>query len=111
MFRMRPFVRATPPPAAGVPAAASSEVLQGEHRGDVFVERYVEWREACDALDSAYREWVASRRSARSIAFATYRAALDREEKAAFEYRLVAAELADPTREPSSACGATAPPR
>jgi hypothetical protein len=30
-----------------------------DSRIDAFVERYVDWREECEALDSAYRRWGA----------------------------------------------------
>jgi hypothetical protein len=63
-----------------------------------FVDRYMEWRDECEALDSAYGDWTRSKRSERGTAFATYRAALDREEKAASDYGLIAAGLEGPER-------------
>jgi len=78
--------------------ASSSDASQRDLHVDAFVDRYVEWREECQALDSAYDDWARSKRSERGIAFATYRAALDREEKAASDYRLVAAVLESPER-------------
>ena len=60
---------------------------------DEFVERYVEWREECETLDSTYRDWVRSNRPHRDLAFATYRSALDREEQAATRFRMVAERL------------------
>jgi hypothetical protein len=50
---------------------------------DDFVESYVRWREACHDVDGAYARFGASRHRERRLAFAAYRAALDREEHAA----------------------------
>jgi hypothetical protein len=61
---------------------------------DAYIESYVEWREGCADLHGAYRRWVLSEPRDRDLAFLAYRAALDREEKAAFVYELVAEQLA-----------------
>jgi hypothetical protein len=66
---------------------------QRDPRVDAFIETYVEWREECAALETAYQRWVESRRPNRDLAFSAYRAALDREEKAACVYGLVARSL------------------
>jgi hypothetical protein len=50
---------------------------------DEFVESYVLWRESCEAVRAAYRDWANCGRDRRDFAFETYRAALDWEELAA----------------------------
>lgn len=60
---------------------------------DTFVESYVEWREECNDLRRAYRLWATSGWSDRDLAFGAYRAALDREEKAASVHELVSQRL------------------
>jgi hypothetical protein len=50
---------------------------------DEFMESYVAWRESCEAVREAYREWAASALHRRDLAFESYRAALDWEELAA----------------------------
>jgi hypothetical protein len=54
---------------------------------DAMMDSYVGWREECAAVDKAYRDWLSARREDRTVAFATYTAALDREESAAADYR------------------------
>jgi hypothetical protein len=54
---------------------------------DAFIESYVCWREACDAVASAYAQWMRSPRPERRLAFAAYRAALEREDRAADAHR------------------------
>jgi len=56
---------------------------------DAMMDRYVSWREECAAVEKAYRDWLSARREDRATAFATYSAALDREEHAAAAYRLL----------------------
>jgi hypothetical protein len=48
-----------------------------------FAESYVCWREACEDVRAAYRRWADCQPQQRSLGFATYRAALEREELAA----------------------------
>jgi hypothetical protein len=60
---------------------------------DAFIESYVEWREECNDLRRAYRRWVASAWPDRDLAFGAYRAALDREEKAASVHQLISRRL------------------
>ena len=50
---------------------------------NTFLETWVSWRESCENVGSAYRSWSECARSQRSLAFADYRAALDREQVAA----------------------------
>jgi hypothetical protein len=50
---------------------------------DEFVEGYLCWREESAAVEHAYEQWRSVTRRDRTVAFAAYRAALDREEHAA----------------------------
>ena len=61
---------------------------------DTFIESYVEWREECNELRRAYRQWASCAWPDRDLAFGAYRAALDREEKAASVHELVSQRLA-----------------
>jgi hypothetical protein len=54
---------------------------------DVVMDGYVEWREESAAVELAYRRWAQAASGDRELAFETYRAALEREESAADEYR------------------------
>jgi hypothetical protein len=47
---------------------------------------YVDWREECAAVRDAYVRWSSAAATDRTLAFAAYRAALDREESAARIY-------------------------
>lgn len=60
---------------------------------DAFVDSYVEWREECETVRTAYDRWIQSEHSKRGLAYEAYRAALDREEKAADVHRLAASAL------------------
>jgi hypothetical protein len=58
-----------------------------DHVVDEAFERYLDWRRHSSACASAYRHWTTTARSRESaLAFATYTAALDREEQAAAQY-------------------------
>jgi hypothetical protein len=50
---------------------------------DGFVDSWVSWREASEDVRAAYRSWSDCARPQRALAFAGYRAALDREQHAA----------------------------
>jgi hypothetical protein len=50
---------------------------------DEFIESYVCWREASEDVRVAYRSWAGCEPHQRSVGFAGYRAALEREEHAA----------------------------
>jgi hypothetical protein len=54
---------------------------------DAVMDGYVSWREECAAVHAAYREWLRAGPARRALAFEDYRAALDREERAASEYQ------------------------
>ncbi len=53
---------------------------------DDLVEMYVEWREECLALRKPWERWSTVPVAERELAFAAYRAALDREEQASVVY-------------------------
>jgi hypothetical protein len=53
---------------------------------DSLLDGYVAWREACADVSTAYERWTRSVPCDRSLAFATYQAALDREEQASLVY-------------------------
>jgi hypothetical protein len=53
---------------------------------DELMEAYVEWREECSFLSRAYENWSDFPVHERELAFAAYRAALDREQAASAVY-------------------------
>jgi hypothetical protein len=67
--------------------ATSAQVEPGNRLSvwptDEVFETYVRWRETCEQVRIAYARWGSSERRESSLAFAAYRAALDREECAA----------------------------
>jgi hypothetical protein len=74
-----------------LPSTAVGEVDQVSTRVrselvDVMMDVYVEWREECIALRKAYEHWSSVRVAERELAFAAYRAALDREDRASAVY-------------------------
>jgi hypothetical protein len=50
---------------------------------DGFVDSWVSWREASEDVRTAYRWWSDCAQPHRALAFAVYRAALEREQQAA----------------------------
>ncbi len=79
------------PPGLGAPAR---RFVWRDPSIDVLIDSYVEWREECDTVQLAYERWSEAERPDRALGYASYRAALDREEKAAAVYRLAATRLA-----------------
>lgn len=76
----------------GVPwlPGAAGEVRAGDSAArlaDGFLDGYVTWREACEAVTAAYERWQAGQRPDRGAAFAAYVAALDQEQHAALAFR------------------------
>lgn len=53
---------------------------------DALIDSYVDWREECLALKTAYERWRLGPSSEQKLAFAAYEAALDREEQASVVY-------------------------
>jgi hypothetical protein len=56
---------------------------------DAFIGTYVDWTEEAGGVRDAYRGWADARAALRPLAFATYRAAVEREEAAACAHQLV----------------------
>jgi hypothetical protein len=54
---------------------------------DAVMDGYVNWREESVAVAASYQHWSRAPRDAGASAFDAYVAALDREERAACEYR------------------------
>jgi len=53
---------------------------------DAVVAAYVAWQRECAAVRAAYGTWKRAAKADASAAFASYRLALDREERAARDY-------------------------
>ena len=53
---------------------------------DQAMERYVEWREECAAVQDAYTNWASAPAGEVDLPYAAYGAALDREQSAAASY-------------------------
>jgi hypothetical protein len=53
---------------------------------DGLLDGYVDWRESADAVADAYARWSFARGLERSLRFAAYVAAIDREQQAAGAY-------------------------
>jgi hypothetical protein len=56
---------------------------------DEALERYLDWRAEAEAVDIAYRAWSVAPAGDGAPPFIVYRAALDREERAATAYHSV----------------------
>jgi hypothetical protein len=54
---------------------------------DAVMDGYISWREASAAASRSYQAWRRAEGAGRARAFEDYRVALDREERAADEYR------------------------
>jgi hypothetical protein len=71
----------------GTLSATDAVRVVRDHVVDEAFELYLDWRRHSSACESAYRHWTTTARSRESaLAFATYTAALDREEQAAAQY-------------------------
>jgi hypothetical protein len=53
---------------------------------DAVIECYVAWREECEAVTAGYKAWSGGAGEGRTIRFAVYNLAVDREERAARLY-------------------------
>ena len=62
---------------------------------DDFILSWVSWREACEDVRSAYECWQRCKTAQRGLAFASYRAALDREDQAARVYSMRVDQVRD----------------
>jgi len=65
------------------------DMLSRERLVDQLVEAYVDWREACARLDDAYRFWAGESAGRGRVAFGSYVAALDAEERSAELYAVI----------------------
>jgi hypothetical protein len=75
----------------GISRHGSARSIPVDHveawRADAFLEGYVCWREACEAVRTAYDRWRGGPPGDLGLAFAAYRAALDQEEHVARMFR------------------------
>jgi hypothetical protein len=62
---------------------------------DEAMDRYVEWREECAAVNDAYAYWTNAPMEETDLPFAAYSAALDREQSAATVYGRALERLED----------------
>lgn len=86
-----------PMPAPGKEATARRVLLDMNRRRapespsravvDAIMDRYVNWRERSAAVEMAFDSWRKASRPERELAFAAYLTSLDREERAAAEFR------------------------
>ena len=81
-------------------AGARPRVPWPDPRVDALFDTYLEWRDESKAVERAYERWTESEGGERHLAYAVYRAALEREEKAADVYEVAAMELVGAVREP-----------
>ncbi len=63
--------------------------------GDALIDLYVDWREECASVRVAYEWWSDAEKGERAAAFAVYRAALDREERASDVYAELVGRVVD----------------
>ena len=76
---------------------------------DELVDAYVDWREECSAVWVAYSDWSDAPESDAAALYATYSAALNREQHASHRYaRLIRRVGASITSEVQSMAGLTA---
>jgi anti-sigma-K factor RskA len=68
--------------------------LAEKRLADDMTDAYVDWREERAAVWLAYDGWTSAPASDAAVAFAVYRAALDREERAAEVYGRLVMQLA-----------------
>ena len=82
--------------------SASAQVKPGKRMPvwpiDEVLETYVRWRQTCEQVRIAYAGWGSSGQRESGLAFAAYRAALDREECAARSHADCIEQLRAPPR-------------
>jgi hypothetical protein len=69
--------------------------------GDAVIDLYVEWREECSAVQLAYERWRDASRDDGAAAFAAYKAALDREQRASDVYAALIRQAMSPVPQPA----------
>ena len=90
-------IRASTSASSGHPASSIRSLSRFPDEGqtlrslfDQFIESWVCWREACEAVNRAYECWQQCEAAQRGLAFANYRVNLDREDQAARIYAMFA---------------------
>jgi hypothetical protein len=89
-------IRASVPEARPEPEPQQEQEPEHEQVArvaDEFFDSYLRWREACEDLRTAYDRWHTCEPPQRFLAFDGYRAALDREERAAHTHSDLAERL------------------
>ena len=69
--------------------------------GDAVIDLYVDWREECSTVRTAYERWRVASKDDRPGAFAAYNAALDREERASDIYAALIRKITRPAARPA----------
>jgi hypothetical protein len=87
-----PARRASKPTAKPKPKAKAKRKAAARV-ADEFFDSYLRWREASEDLRTAYKQWGSCEPSQRIFRFEAYRAALDREERAARAHSHLAKRL------------------
>jgi hypothetical protein len=67
-------------------ATIAAMILSHSRLVDKMIDAYVDWREASDLVNDAYRYWGSATGSAAGAAFGFYSTALDHEERTAEVY-------------------------
>jgi hypothetical protein len=78
-----------------------------------MMDAYIAWREECLALEDAYRRWASGDGLDAELAWATYMAGLDREERASILYGDLVRRVNETVPEelrPETALAASTPP-
>jgi hypothetical protein len=89
--------------APAEPEDAARVAARVESLADEFLDSWVRWREACGDVRSAYDRWRRCQEAQRPLAFASYSAALDREEHAARIHSVWTGRFQDTVRGSASA--------
>jgi hypothetical protein len=69
-----------------LPHRGVTDAAGGARLVDEVIDRYVAWREECETVRAGYEAWCSGAEEERTIRFAVYNMALDREEWAARLY-------------------------
>jgi hypothetical protein len=89
-----PRLDMTGEPVADVAAGSRASLRIDSRLVDEAVDAYVDWREECIAVWSAYGRWVRATIVDAPLAFSAYRAAVDREECASHVYAALMTRIA-----------------
>ena len=80
-------------PSTSTPSRGPLSDLAEKKLANEMIDAYVDWREECATVWLAYEGWTCAATTDAVFAFAAYRAALDREERAADVYGCLAMQL------------------